>query len=144
MVYIRHTKYLWSWYLKAVPGNPYWKGRLFTVYLLVVTGLDYLLFMSKTFTTKQVTSIGRPTVLNRLVTYKIHFILMTFYIIFLPVPTPDGLEPLTLGWGASVLPLLHPPPLSFLLRLGWFLSFIFIFFFEDVANVRLGKPILGK
>jgi hypothetical protein len=30
------------------------------------------------------------------------------------------------------------------LRLGWFLRFLFIFFFENIANVRLGKPILGK
>ncbi len=49
------------------PGKPYWRGRLSTVDLLVLTGLDQLLLIVKilfTFFTNQATLMRRSTVLS--------------------------------------------------------------------------------
>ncbi len=49
-----------------MPWNPYWRGRLSTVDLLVLTSLDQLIFILKilfTFITKQLTLLRRSTVL---------------------------------------------------------------------------------
>ncbi len=53
---------------KEKPGKSYWRGRLRTVDLLVLTSLDQLLFILKilfTFLTKQAISMRRLTVLSR-------------------------------------------------------------------------------
>ncbi len=54
---------------KVKAGTPYWRGRLRTVDLLVLTSLNRLLFILKrlfTFLTKHPTSIRRSTVLSLL------------------------------------------------------------------------------
>ncbi len=53
--------------MNGQPGKPYWRRRISTVDLLVLTSLDQLLFILKilfTFFTKQPTLMGRSTVLS--------------------------------------------------------------------------------
>jgi hypothetical protein len=53
--------------IKSASGNPYWRGSLSTVDLLVITNLDQLLLIMQTFfyfLSKRALIIGRSTVLN--------------------------------------------------------------------------------
>ena len=68
----RHTKRQCPWrkeslQFKIETGKSYWRGRLSTVYLLVLTSIDHLLFLFKilfNFVTKRATLMRRSTVLS--------------------------------------------------------------------------------
>ncbi len=58
--------FLWEW-STVLPGKPYWRGRISTIDLLVLTSLDQLLLILKIlfiFFTKQASSMRRSTVLG--------------------------------------------------------------------------------
>ncbi len=67
---IQHQKVLpeillWRWLWWAEAGNPYWRGRISTVDLLVLTSSDQLLLMLKLYIfTKWHNLMRRSTVLN--------------------------------------------------------------------------------
>ncbi len=82
-----------------VAGNPYWRGRLSTVDLLVLTSLDRVLFILKilfNFLKKQATLTRRSTVLSLLL--KLVFPALALNVVKFLTATRGGSDLHLSGW----------------------------------------------